>query len=287
MVSAVTYGDGIDYLRRAVQQRIRTEGLRPFSTRTGIPMGQLRSLVDGRAARSTTLKSVASVLGLQLYLGPARSDSPDQSGLPPEVVQALDLPPNAGLSDVIAAIDKDTMALKLRETIALVQELMERTAAAAALVSDIASHRRRPEGEVTKGAVTLIPFATDVRVAAGTGEVVFDESPELSIAVAAEALPPWARPDRLFSVQAAGDSMAPTILDGDIVAVDPGRTEPLNGRLFAARSDAGVLVKRLRRAEGAWLLSSDNPVHPPRPVAAGDRILGEVAWCGPRGRCTP
>ena len=53
---------GTDYLRQAVRRRIEAEGLRPFSLRTGIPLGQLRSLLQGRAARSTTLELIASVL---------------------------------------------------------------------------------------------------------------------------------------------------------------------------------------------------------------------------------
>ena len=135
----------------------------------------------------------------------------------------------------------------------------------------------------------MIPFAPDVRLAAGTGAVVFEESPEVSIAVATEALASWARPDRLTCVQVAGDSMEPTIHDGDLVAVDAGRTDPLDGQLFAARTDAGLVVKRLRQSGGRWLLASDNPAHPPRPVAEGDRILGQLAWCGPKpvGRAPP
>jgi len=46
---------GVGDLRRGVRQRIKEEGLRPFSLRTGIPLGQLRSVVQGHAARNTTL----------------------------------------------------------------------------------------------------------------------------------------------------------------------------------------------------------------------------------------
>ena len=36
-------------------------------------MGQLRSLLQGRAALSTTLERVASALGLEFYIGPPRT----------------------------------------------------------------------------------------------------------------------------------------------------------------------------------------------------------------------
>ena len=158
------------------------------------------------------------------------------------------------------------MASRLREGIGLVQELMERAAEAAAWIPRLISGRRPSEGERPDSAVVMIPFAPEVRLAAGTGEVVFEESPEVSIAVSAEALPPWTRPERLRCVRAVGESMEPDIHDGDLVVVDPGRREPLDGQSFAVRTDAGLVIKRLRRRRGVWLLTSDN--HTP---AAGGR----------------
>ena len=58
--------DGIDALVRAVRQRIEREGLKSFATRTGIPLGQLRSVAAGRAVRYTTLQSIAAVMGMRL-----------------------------------------------------------------------------------------------------------------------------------------------------------------------------------------------------------------------------
>ena len=275
---------GIDYLRQAVRQRIDAEGLRPFSLRTGIPLGQLRSVVEGRAARSTTLELIASVLELEFYIGPARADSPARPRLPSEIARALDLPRDATVDDAVDAIRKDAMASRLREGIELVQELMERAAAAAAMIPRLVSRGRSRAGEGTECGVVMIPFAPEVRLAAGTGEVVFEESPEVSIAVSADALASWARPGRLTCVRAAGDSMEPNIRDGDLVVVDGARTDPLDGQLFAVRTDGGVVIKRLRQNRGRWLLASDNRAHPSQPVAEDDRILGQVAWCGPRGR---
>ena len=184
---------------------VETEGLRPFAGRTGIPLGQLRSLVQGRAARSTTLELIASVLELEFYIGPARANSLARPGLPPEIAQALDLPRDASVAEAVRAIDTDAMALKLargdrhragvdgwggggggRPGRGVIPDLVSR---------EHASARVRPEG-----AVAMIPFAVDVRLAAGTGEAVFEESAEVSIVVATEALASWARPDRLTCV---------------------------------------------------------------------------------------
>lgn len=176
------------------------------------------------------------------------------------------------------------MASRLREGIALVQELMGQAAAAAALIPHLTPREPPLERERPESTVVMIPYAPEVRLAAGTGEVVFEESPEVSIAVAAEALASWARPERLTCVRAAGDSMEPTLLDGDLVVVDSGRSDPLEGQLFAVRTGAGLVIKRLRQDRGRWLLTSDNRTHAAHPVTEDDRVLGQVAWCGPRGR---
>ena len=114
-MSVVTRSSGVDYLRRIVRQRVETEGLRPFSLRTGIPIGQLRSLAQGRAARSTTLELISSVLGLELYIGPARAESSTRPQLPPEIARALDLPRDASVADAVGAIDRDAMTSRLHE----------------------------------------------------------------------------------------------------------------------------------------------------------------------------
>lgn len=282
-MSVVTPSGGIEYLRRALQRQIDSEGLRPFSLRTGIPLGRIRSVAEGRAARSTTLEMIASALGLEFYIGPARPEAAAQRELPAEIAEALALPRGASVADALGALDKRALAARLREGIGRAQELLARAAAEETIPGPAPGAAAEPPGRRGE-AVAMIPVAPDVRLAAGGGEAVFEESSDVSVAVAAGALASWARPARLTCVRAAGDSMEPTIRDGDLVAVDAGRTDPLDGHLFAVRTDAGLVVKRLRRLDGRWLLTSDNAAHAPRPVAEDDRILGQIAWREPRGR---
>lgn len=240
--------------------------------------------MHGRAARSTTIELIASVLGLELYIGPARAASSTGQGLPTAIAEALDLPRDASIADALQALDKEALTSRLRENVGIVQDLVDGTAKAVAPIPDPASNAGPPARVRRHGSVAMIPFAPDVRLAAGSGEIVFEESSEVSIAVASEALAAWAQPERLTCVRAAGDSMEPTIRDGDLVAVDAGCTDPLDGHLFAVRTDAGLVVKRLRRTGARWLLSSDNAAYAPRPVGEDDRILGQIAWCEPRDR---
>ena len=275
---------GVDYLRRAVQERVQKEGLRPFSTRTGIPLGQLRSLLQGRAARSTTLELMSSVLGLEFYIGPARRRRLGRPSLPPEIAKALHLPREADVADAIEVIDKDVMASKLREGMGVVKGLVDRAASAAALLPDLVSGSDSSGGSAQPGdSVVVIPLVADApRETPATGAAP-ERTPEVSIAVATEALADWARPERLMCFRAVGDAMEPTIQSGDLVAVDTGQRTPEDDALFALQMDSGLAVRRLQRTGRHWFATSDNPAYLSQPLSDGDRIVGRIAWCEPHG----
>ena len=110
---------------------------------------------------------------------------------------------------------------------------------------------------------------------------MFEESAELHITIARAVLKPWARPDRLVCIRATGDSMSPTVRDGDLIALDWSRRQPVGGQLFVVRVAEGVVVKRLRRRGGVWHLVSDNRTYRLRRIGAADRIIGQIAWHGP------
>lgn len=147
---------------------------------------------------------------------------------------------------------------------------------------------RRPEpmradrARETLSAYLPVPFMRDVRAAAGSGELVFEESDDLRINLARAALPAWTRPPALICLRASGESMAPTVRDGDLLVIDRSHTDPLPDELFVVRTVDGLIVKRLRRrAVGGWLAVSDNPAYPARLLGADDSVSGRVAWIGP------
>ncbi len=137
------------------------------------------------------------------------------------------------------------------------------------------SDPKTPEASVTR-----LRFAGDVRAAADAGEEVFEET-EMSITIPSEALPTGLDPDTCIALRVEGDSMEPNIRSGDILVIDQSDREPLEGRAYVVRSATGLIIKRLRQEAGAWIMASDNPDFPPRPMAGEDRILGRVLWFGP------
>lgn len=64
---------GQESLRETVQRYIEAEGLGPLAARTGLGIGQLRSISGGRAPLLTTVQQAVDALGLELYIGPPRA----------------------------------------------------------------------------------------------------------------------------------------------------------------------------------------------------------------------
>ena len=62
--------DPLKTLRKAVEKQVKAEGLRPFTLRSGLPLGQIRSILDGHAPTSTTLEAVSKFFDFEFYIGP-------------------------------------------------------------------------------------------------------------------------------------------------------------------------------------------------------------------------
>ena len=257
---------GIDALVQLVRQQIDTEGLRPVAKRTGIPVGQLRSFVQGRASQHTTLQSIASAMGLQVVIGQVKQGGMN-APLPGKLTRALGLPPDASIAEAVNAIERDAAGSRLRTGMNLMKEMTEGATALAELVPGIA-----------ESTIRMIPFAEHVRFRADTGEVEFQESSDIWAAVAERVLPPWARAARLTCIRMAGGST-----DAALAVVDFNRRTAVDEQLFIVHVVDTLAVKRVRQVGDQWNVFSDGSAHPPKPLRADDRIVGRVAWRGPHG----
>ena len=93
-------------------------------------------------------------------------------------------------------------------------------------------------------------------------------------------------------IYATGDSMYPSILDGDVLLVNVADVEPSSGKIYALRRpDGSIIIKRLnQRMTGGWVISSDNPDKRAYPDEACDEstlhtlsVAGRVVWRGGSG----
>lgn len=84
--------------------------------------------------------------------------------------------------------------------------------------------------------------------------------------------------ERAAMLRVRGDSMAPTLLDGDQILIDLARTAPdARGGIFVIRVDDALMVKRVRAAGQGLSVASDNPAAPPVPAGAVT-VIGRVVW---------
>lgn len=94
------------------------------------------------------------------------------------------------------------------------------------------------------------------------------------------------RPERLAVIYGKGDSMYPTIRDGDAILIDTSDTKPKDDKLFVVTYGRDLFAKRLIKLGGRWFIDSDNKDDPkwrrPKPVdeSEGLEIHGRVRWIG-------
>jgi len=105
----------------------------------------------------------------------------------------------------------------------------------------------------------------DVAASAGTGLLVSEETVQEVIGFDSH----WLRsqlhtsPKELSIITVQGDSMAPTLLDGDLIFVDHQVTDWRDG-IYVFQMDGDLLIKRLQRLPGGTVsVISDNPKFPP------------------------
>jgi len=118
---------------------------------------------------------------------------------------------------------------------------------------------------------------------AGPGALAADERPVGQLRFSAR----WLKahdldPAMLSVIEVEGDSMDPTLRDGDEILVD--RTpRALRAGIHVLRVDDVLLVKRVERAGERLRLISDNRAYPEVDRPAGEvEVIGRVVWKGGR-----
>lgn len=121
----------------------------------------------------------------------------------------------------------------------------------------------------------------DIGASAGPGRIVDDGRARRPAMLAPSLLRELGvRAEAASVIRVEGDSMEPTLADGDEILVDRDRRDVrARGGIFVVRLDGVIMVKRLHRAIGGIEVRSDNPGYAPR-ICPGDAIevIGQVAW---------
>ncbi len=129
--------------------------------------------------------------------------------------------------------------------------------------------------------VPLLPVQAGTHATKGDGVPRLDQvPPESMLAAPSEWCP---NPAFTSCLRVKGNSMAPSIQDDYIIAVDASQVErsKLYGKIVIAwHKDEGLILSRLQRFDGTELLMPDSRDYTPVSLSAdrGWRVLGKVLW---------
>lgn len=150
-----------------------------------------------------------------------------------------------------------------------------------ALPSEAAAARRDAD-------LVLVP-QLDIGASAGPGALGGDERAATRIAFPSGWLRALGRGSfaGLSIIRVQGDSMAPTLADGDDILVDRGDAlERLRDGIYVLRVDDALIVKRVavNPATRRFVIRSDNPAYPEWADCdpASIEVIGRAVWAGRR-----
>ena len=139
--------------------------------------------------------------------------------------------------------------------------------------------------EGTSENIVLIP-TYDIRASAGYGAFVDREWTDEFMPFQTQFLKKLTStaPDSLAVLNVSGDSMHPTLADGDKILVDTHEKEIARDGIFVIRNGDALNVKRISMnpAKGKLTVKSDNPLYEtwkdcnPEDI----HIIGQVIWAG-------
>ena len=131
--------------------------------------------------------------------------------------------------------------------------------------------------------------AYDVGASAGPGALAEDlrANPQVAFHSAFVRGIASNRVEALSTIRVEGDSMLPTLSNGDAIVVDTDdAADRLRDGIYVLRVDGALLVKRLgvNPATRRLSIQSDNPAFPSWPDCdpEGVAVIGRVAWVGRR-----
>ncbi|MEO5376237.1 MAG: helix-turn-helix domain-containing protein [Magnetococcus sp. DMHC-6] len=95
-------------------------------------------------------------------------------------------------------------------------------------------------------------------------------------------------PNQLALVEVKGDSMEPTLQEGNLLLLDLRERDVRNDAIYVIRRDDFLIAKRMQRGfDGTIHIKSDNPVYeklvvPADTLAGKLQIVGRAVWSGKR-----
>lgn len=146
-------------------------------------------------------------------------------------------------------------------------------------------YRGEEHEEVFPSEFALIPYREAVPGLGGGTELV-SKDVKMWLSFRRDWLQRKGRTESMSILQVTGDSMLPTLQDGDIILIDESQTHLQPGKIYFVRVDNAAMAKRLDQEPGHTILISDNrELYPPVRIPKSDesidfKIIAKVLWFG-------
>ena len=192
----------------------------------------------------------------------------------------------ARLESLIAADGVSYAALSrmLRRNDAYLQQFLRRGTPRDLAERDralLAAYFRIDPADLGGARATAMPMIRrlDIEASAGPGALPQDDHADATMLLDPRLVESLGLdPANAAMLRARGDSMEPAIADGDQIIVDECDTRiTTTPGIFVLRRDGALLVKRVSRLEGGFVIASDNPAYPPIRAEQVD-CIGRVVW---------
>jgi phage repressor protein C with HTH and peptisase S24 domain len=140
-----------------------------------------------------------------------------------------------------------------------------------------------PEGKegLKKESFSYIPLV-GAQLSGGKGSFIVSEEVKEYCAFRTEWLfNSLGSPKGKYLLSVTGDSMTPTIQNGDTVMLDTTATHIFDGNIYALRMDDTILIKRLalRPGEKVLVISDNKEEYEPYEATRKDiHVLGRIVW---------
>lgn len=145
------------------------------------------------------------------------------------------------------------------------------------------------ESEVSELEDFVLVPRYDVQGSMGGGSIVHSEQIVDHLAFKTEWVHNQLRvsPSNLVLISAVGDSMEPTLSDGDLLLIDKSEAQIREDAIYVLVVGDGLMVKRVQRLmDGTVIIKSDNAAYQDqvlqRPEVESLQVLGRVVWSGHR-----
>ena len=140
------------------------------------------------------------------------------------------------------------------------------------------------ESVITADAEIVMVPMVEAKLSAGFGSFETDTNAERKYAFRYDFLKRKGNMSRMVLMRVAGDSMHPTIEDGDVVLIDQSQNQPIPGKIYAVGVEDMVYLKVIDAMPGKLVLKSVNSDYEVLEVDTREdmesqvRIIGRAVW---------